>query len=407
MAKEVNLPNGQIASFPDDMEWDDIKAVVQKKFPPTQNNSSNQDTVSTAFGNLKKTNISDLLNPDVVKSAVNEAVGSESGINAIKSIPKGLEAIRPTPVRESLMRTLSKGAETAEEASQNIVKDIRDKYTNFKDEAISHLDKPVKEVGENKIYNKVDPLISTSLNKIDPLIEQVNDLNVGKIANDFKNNPTYNNANDLQKELGVMIGDLEKTPLKTNEIRKQMGHIKEARDLLKSHITEYLNDYDKANKTNLAESFEKGQQLWRDNVIPYQSSKKLRQITREGRTVIDNPHTIFKSPYDIVDSITGETKIGPVNKILNDLPQETKDQILFSKIGANTHADSSKRLIKAIKVAKNQGFSKVVSPEIESLADKLRKTERNKKLGLYGLGAVGLAGAGGGSKLADILKGSI
>lgn len=77
MAKLVNLPNGSQGSFPDDMPWEQIEAVVQKQFPVEQP-KDNRNLLQKAGGVAQKY-INDPLQ-DIGNQALSLGAGAAQGV---------------------------------------------------------------------------------------------------------------------------------------------------------------------------------------------------------------------------------------------------------------------------------------------------------------------------------------
>ena len=321
-------------------------------------------------------------------------LAGEKVYNSLKEgIPNLIEKFSPKKSSNELLEHLSQGSKNTEQNTQSIVKDIQNAHNMHEAQAVEHLSYPLKTAGEERIYEHVDPLISTKMDNAKSMISKVKDLDVGALYHSFKEKPTFQNAHNLQSELGVMIGDLKRIPGKTNAERLQLNNLKSVRDKLKGDITDFLQRRDLNSNENLSTSYKKGVDLYRENVSPYLSSKKLRQIVREGRTSVPNVHKIFEAPYDLAERMTGKTKEGPITKILKDLPQETKDKIIFNKIGGFKNANNPEKVASGIKNADQQGYSSHISQDVKNKLLDIENKSKNQKLlkmGGKGLGVMGV-----------------
>ncbi len=184
----------------------------------------------------------------------------------------------------------------------------------------------------------------------------------------------------------------EKNPLKTMEENRQLQSIKDVRDSLKDHLYNFL---DKSGQ-GLSDAYKSASDVYRDNVIPYISSKKLRDIIKGGRTLVKNIHQVFESPHDIVDRV-GNVKTGPINKIIEDLPEESLGKILFRKIGGTANKGDLEKLSKKIATAENTGYGRYVSDDLkQKLLEGYKKEKNQKRLVTSSKwGAGGVAGGAG------------
>src|SRR3990167_4669599 len=203
-------------------------------------------------------------------------------------------------------------------------------------------------------------------------------------------NPPFNNAHWLKSELGTLIGDLEKQPIDA-ALRNQINLVKSARNNLESDISDFLENRDLNNNMQIGPSYQKGIDLYRENVAPYLANKKLREITRGRKTIVKNIHSIFDTPSDIVDK-EGNIKIGPINKIMQDLPEQSKNRILFNAIGGKQKG--SNQLLNNLQKAKNKGFGSYFTPDINEDINILNQRLLNKNRLLTGAKIATGAGLG-------------
>lgn len=314
--------------------------------------------------------------------------------NKIKNIPETIKNFSPTKKAGELVKSMFPFKNT-EHATHSITNDIREAYNMREAQALEHLDFPLKRAGSEKIYEFVDPLITTKMDKSQSMINKVKDLNVGELFESFKASPTFENAHKLKSELGHLIGDMKKIPGKSPAQNQELGNLVSVRNKLEGDVKDFLKRRDLTSNENLLPQYEKGTELYRENVAHYLSDPKLRKIVREGRTSVPNVHKIFESPYDLVEKLSGKTKPGPISKVLADLPEQTKNAILFKKIGGLKNAENPEALMKSIKNADQLGYSNIMGTELKDkllgLENALKNKEKLKKFskrGIYGGTAV-------------------
>lgn len=422
-------PNGVAPSAPLVNSIDPYKAMGTTNQPITSSAGLAQ-TMGQLFTpgmGVAQSEIPIAATAETLVPAVNKVAGSiGNAANAVTAPLSELgekitSAFSPGKQSDEFLQNLGSGAANTQESSESVIKDIQDKYNQNNDHASSFLDYPLKIAGQEKIYPEVDPLTSTQVDpaksmlaKLDyldlggidksyaknPDYDGIGDLKMQDVFNDFRNNMNFSNAQKLQSELGVMMGNLQKIPGKTIQQTLQLKNIKNARDSLNDSIMSFLKNRDQNSNDTLAPMYQQGVNLYRDTVAPYLSSPALRQITRGGKTMINNVENIFKNPTDIVDPYTGQTTQGPVNKILSDLPQQTKNQILFNKVGANINSKNPQALVNAFNNADQKGFSHLVTPQVRSSINNIKSaiSAQNilKSTGKVAGGAAGLGAAGAG-----------
>jgi hypothetical protein len=375
--------------------------------------------VDTFLGKMP-TNFNDTKSPEFreqMTALVNEGIGGPgmsvvgravkgipadvipAAIEKLKQVPEFIKNASPTKNAKKLIQDVFPFKNT-QEATNSITNDIREAHGMREAQALEHLNFPLQRAGSEKIYEFVDPLISSKMDKSKAMINRVKDLNVGELFNTFKESPTFQNAHNLKSELGHLIGDMKKIPGKSPAQNQELGNLVSVRNKLETDVKDFLKRRDLSSNENLLPQYEKGTELYRENVSHYLSDPKLRKIVREGRTSVPNIHKIFESPYDLVQKLGGETKPGPITKILADLPEKTKNAIMFRKIGGLKNAENPEALLKSIKDSEQLGYSHITGTDLKDkllgLETSIKRKENLKKYGkrgVYGGSAATAVGA--------------
>jgi hypothetical protein len=436
MVQQVELENGEVHEFPDEATPQMIRKALApqirqskierfKKVTGIGQPSLGQDYVAGMVHGLTSNipdmqqfvpeNFKDIFNksPDVYKSFGTEdkpfnTLGGAAQLAGELTLPvrgitkgatnlvsKAIESASSGKAAKQFMEGISGGDKNKEELSKSIANDIREKYNQRKEESLSNLHQVNNLVGKDEIYQTPNPLITTSLDKHKQLMKRMedSDIDAGSAFKKFKEKPTFENAHDLQSELGVMLGDLMKQPEKTKQIYKQIESLKNVRDSLKNDISDFLDKKSLEHGNDLSGMYKNFSDYYRDHVVPYLSDRKIRSIVRGGKETVKNIHTSFDTPTDIIDPMTGEKRIGAINKILQDLPDSVKGKILASKTNIFDKLNNTESLSKAFNRAKTDGYSTYFNDEVEnSLANILKKQankETYKKIGKYsGISAI-------------------
>lgn len=327
------------------------------------------------------------------------AAGSINKVTQHPALQQFADKFMPEKFSALFQKQLGSGAENVEQNAKSLANDIRQGHSAREAEAGIFLDHALQQAGKEKIYEHVNPLISTSMDKAKDIFARADNLNIGDLYSKFKRNPSFENAHQLQSELGHWERELAEKPGKTPDERNYLQKVSSIRKTIKDDIGDFLKRRDASSNQNLSPIYQKGVDLYRENVAPYLSSKKLRDIVRGGKTSTKNIHSIFDTPSNILDKITGEEKIGSVNKLMQDLPEASKGKILYSAIGGKQV--TANKLLEGLNRVENKGFSNYFTPEIHEARNALAKRQSNKKHATQaakyaGVGtAAGLAGAAG------------
>lgn len=291
------------------------------------------------------------------------------GVEPPKELPS-----TANPEANALLEKLGAGARTKEEASKRLAGHIMEGHAQRAAESGQFFEHPLTQVKESeRLYEHVDPLISTKLDKEKDILGRLKDLKVGQLFDKFKAKPNFQNAHQLQSEIGAAIGDLKSNLSKTADDRATISNLTSVRNQLKTDIMDFLKRRDANSNENLAPMYQRGIDFYRENVEPYLSSRKLREIVRGGIETPKNIEKIFETPSSIRNPHTGEVKQAPQHKILQDLPEEAKDLILFNKIGATKHVNSADKLVDALTKAEKEGYQSYFNPELKEAIQNIAK----------------------------------
>lgn len=230
------------------------------------------------------------------------------------------------------------------------------------------------------------PNLSSSITK--NYTQDLNDLH-----DKFIENPTFQNAHDLQSTLGSEIGSL-KSELPSAENRNAISGLSKARLGIKNDMTTFLNTQgnpisinadDIASgvitpSTDLAQQYKNASDSFQQNVVPYTANKKISPIAL-GEQTNRKPNTLanlFAAPDE------------NMTHVLGDLSGNTFDKILYTKLGQTVPNKSAQGLLNSYQNLQQQGLGGYIS---QSLSSKLGELENRIKArnGLQMLSSAGAA----------------
>jgi len=301
--------------------------------------------------------------------------GAKKGIEIAK---KGIDLISPGKYAESLANDLAQGAKNTQEASKNIAREIKLRYADRIAEPRSYYDFIDNVAGEGRLYNTPNPIMTTALDKEKSILNKIKDLNVGDLYANFKANPNYKNAHALQSELGLMIDETSKGVRQGSRTREELNHLQNVRSQLKSDIHDYLDREGQKLGYDLTGKYKTATKLYEQNVAPYLATKMLRDLTRQNKNTVPNIEKIFSNPSDIENLETGFKKPGHANKILEDLSDATKKQILFKKSGGFKNLEKPKMYAKKLNDALQTDYSHLGNEDLLSRLNEIKNRARNK-----------------------------
>jgi len=203
--------------------------------------------------------------------------------------------------------------------------------------------------------------------------------------NNFINDPTFNNAHQLQSELGAVSRQLDSkaTPPTIGTINAQ-NSLNNARGALKSDMDNFLQNQ----SPELAQQYKNASDSYLQNVVPYKTNPKIYGMATGDIENIkpSSLSNIFSAP----DSDMG--------KVLSDLPEGAVDKILYTKLGQTVPNKSAQGLLNSYQNLQQQGLSEHISPQLASQLGELEnriKARNGLQMASAGLSAAALGGAHG------------
>lgn len=191
----------------------------------------------------------------------------------------------------------------------------------------------------------------------------------------FKNNPTLNNADLLQQDIGNRIGELKKIDYRTGLDtvgRQELKELSKSRDAL-------LRDQDKFIESHspfLANQNKIFRQKWRENVTPYDENPVISDIARHYDEE-KNPGVLFNLKSGDISKFFMEPN-AKAQKVAQDLGEEGRRKILYNEL-QSSEKPNVEQIVKGIQNTKQFGGQQYISPQMESMAENLSKREAIRK----------------------------
>ena len=195
----------------------------------------------------------------------------------------------------------------------------------------------------------------------------------------FIKKPTLKNAHALKRHINENLYKAEDALLANKyNIPSQdlVSDLSNSVDPLKSDIMRFL---DKENPS-LANQYRRASDYWREHVVPYKQNRNFHDIASGKKTNPGSLHHIFKKPEPYM------------LKVLGDLPPETRNKIVYEKLGKSGMAKKPARLDGAFHKLDEQGLGEYITPELHDRIEGMAKAAaRQKGLQRVGGGAAALA----------------
>jgi hypothetical protein len=200
---------------------------------------------------------------------------------------------------------------------------------------------------------------------------------VKQLDNDFSNNPTFSNAHDLQQQLGNEIGALQyKSQVSGLEEAEQtrLENYSNARSALKNDMNNFLTN----TNPDLATQWNNGVDYWRNQVAPFYSDSNIMAMAKgkETNPTISSISSSFKNPNPDIQTV------------VNSLPDQAKNSLLYAKLGTEGATSSADNLVKYFDKLDEQGMGSYAPQSLQDQINSLRTRIKARNV------AQGAAGAG-------------
>jgi hypothetical protein len=343
-------------------------------------------------------------NSSAYEKLFNAAAGGTTSA-ALSLIPFGLgratNGLQTQEYAQNILKNLS-GGNSIEENGKSLAKDLQDAFNQKQAEAKALYSPVFDQYGENNIYPLVNPKANSQYLNLDPdITDNFNNRSITSLHKTFMDSPTFQNAHNLQSQLGTAIRSIQNAQLKSGGSvadNLTLQGYQEARNALKSDMGSFLDNVNPqaASQYNLAS------QHFAQNVTPYLANPKLAQIA-QGE--ITNPKTVtslFQNPEPEMQQIVEDMGSGAANKILYSLLGKTQNNL------------TPQNLINAFNSLDKNGLSSYITPDLANQIQTLAAKTSSKNNTQNILGAAigshfgGVPGAAAGAwltpKLAQALN---
>lgn len=323
------------------------------------------------------------------QNLLNPALGAGIGGAASALVPEMGRAkelfnfMRPKKYIQQSIEDLG-GSRNVDDIAKSLGSDIESNAKAFEKTYKQKL-QPVEEAMTGKnIYETPNGTLERTYNPLDKKYKNL-DLGGAEDAHqEFIENPTYENADALQKSLGEEARNVK--PTKRSEFIEQKKLYK-LRNSLKSDIHNSLNKYDPSK--SLSDTYKDASDFYLKEYVPYKKVKTLMDVMGEKGATSDSLLNVFEKPKLTSDP----EEISSALKVANDLGDVGKNKIMALKLAKIKNINPEKA-ISAYENVGTTGLNKYVTPTLDKVMKSLSKKVTAKKVAAWATG-LGLAGIGG------------
>lgn len=355
---------------------DVVKSIPALEKTPLLNkyitSAINQAPTNAIFGLTQSQN-------PIAGAPASTAIGAAAAL--APGLPKGISftagkitsAVQPQKYAEQILETLG-GGNTLEGNAQSLAQDIQNAFNNRVEQGKALYQPVFDALGNNSIYEGLNPAASSYQALESGLLKNNRDLNT--LNQQFISNPTLQNAHNLQSQLGTAIRKLQASDAKQNlsvADRNTMQGYQAAQNALRSDINTFLTNQNPAlaNQYNLATA------NWAQNVTPYLENSKISQIAKGDITNPKNITNLFKNPEP------------ELQQIVDDIGPQASNKILYSELGKTQANLTPEKLTNAFSQLDNKGLISYVTPDLLQQFDQLGSKIAARDLAQQGAGLMG------------------
>lgn len=278
--------------------------------------------------------------------------------------------LSPDTYAEGIINNISSG-KGLEESGKDIASKINSNYQDARDEGGELFDNLSDKYGNLKLFD--NPVNSEYATLPDSIKNSYGRDSIGA-HNDFIANPTLDNAIDLRRELQNNINIWQrkfKLSGLTPTEKSQLDDLSNAKGSLQSDMQNLFNVNQDA-----GDMFDNANINWQKNVIPYEQDNDIYKMATGEVKNPTNIASIFRNPED------------STVKVVQDLPDDMRNNIIYSAMGSPTAQKNAKNLMSAYNSLDQKGLSSYATPELQDSMNKLGKGLQtrdilNKILGAY------------------------
>lgn len=331
-----------------------------------------------------------ITNPQDRAGGALEGAALSGGLDALPLVPKGIakaaQYFNPNQKLQQILGQLG-GGQSLEDNAKSIAQDVKSAYQSQLKIGKANYQPVFDQVGNTPLYQGANNELSSNVgnsssgvgslglpasqinSQYNSLSDQIipyfnNDLR--DLHNDFIQNPTFQNAHELRSQLNSALGNLYK--IKSTQglpiaDQNALSALQNGKIALTQDMNNFLLNQDGG---GLANQYQNATSWWRENVAPYQENRNIMKMATGKMANPRSIATIFKNPEPAVQ------------KISDDLPDTTKDKILYSVLGKNIPSNNPEAAAQAFARLNDQGLQSYVSPTVAEQFKQLNKTITNR-----------------------------
>lgn len=307
-----------------------------------------------------------------------QGAGMGAAFSGLSEIPAyGASAISnmtPTGYASTLRQTLGQGMGLQENA-KSLAGSIRDAYQTQTQNG-SALYKPVFDaVGDSRIFSEPGDVANSQYGALDPSITSSFGGQLKNVANQFNNNPTFNNAHTLQSQLGFKIRKLQDNDAK-GTLSVADGNTMEGYQTAQQALINDMGSFLDKTSPGLSDQYANASANWLQNVVPYTETPAIAKIANQAITNPKNISTLFSSPEPGVD------------KVISDIGPQANQKIIYNELMKN-NAQDPQSMMDVYNKLDAKGLGSYITPEISSQFAQLQKNINRGSLIEHGIGTLG------------------
>lgn len=223
--------------------------------------------------------------------------------------------------------------------------------------------------------------------------------NTRDLYDKFTKKPTLSNADALQSQLGDDYGyykGLQERGKLEPALKPRLKQLSDLRNQLKDEMQAGLNRKNPAYGAEI----DKFNQKYAENVVPYGKEEFTKNIVNEGKAIKDERAANPSTPYNITSGEAASYFANPTRaavKVSEDIGEAGRKKILYNLLADETNPEAKGLANAILKAKQSQGYSRYITPEMETMANQLLKrtkwrTRAKIAGGLVGAGALTDAG---------------
>lgn len=264
----------------------------------------------------------------------------------------------PTKYMHGILQNLG-GGQSLEDATKSVIQGVKTGYDNQTQAASDLYDPVYNAVRNSDIYNPIGAENGAYTNLPEDTSSSYTSA-LKNLHNQFLKDPTFDNAHQLQSQLGATLRKLQGGSSSPDiSTINAIDSLSSARSAVKQDMNSFLS----TQPDDLQSQYQKASDYFLNNVVPYRNNPKIYGMATGDITNIkpSSLGNIFSAPGD------------DMHQVLGDMSPDAISNLLYTKLGQRVPSMNADSFVRNYDALDQQGLGSYVSSDVQSQVDALKR----------------------------------